>query len=95
MTIEESKVMWQLEKEHTDYAKLTDEMKQLYDIVDKLINDGKITYEDFTSDVLDAMTTNIVNNGKENKNPDRHEQVKAMCLDLIQKYNNIKTDNNG
>lgn len=94
MTIEESKMMWQLEKENTDSTKLTDEMKQLYDIVDKLINDGKITYEDFTSDVLDAMTTNIVNNGKENKNPDRNEQVKAMCLDLIEKYNNIKTDNN-
>ncbi len=94
MTIEESKAMWELEKENTDYTKLSKEMKQLYDKVDELINAGVITYEEFTSDTIDAMTTNIVNNGKANKNPDRYEQVKVMCLDLLEKYNNIKTDNN-
>ena len=86
MTIEESKTRWQLEKQRTDYSKLSDEMRQLYDVVDGLIEAGTITYDDFVTDVLDAMTTNIVSNGKENKDPDRHEQVKAMCLGLIDKY---------
>ncbi len=86
MTIEESKIMWELEKSNTNIKFLNKEMQKLYKRVDKLINDGIITYEDFTNDMLDEVTNNIISNGKDNMNPDRAEQVKTICLNLLKKY---------
>lgn len=86
MTIEESKIMWELEKQNTNFDFLTKEMKKLYNQIDKLISGGIITYEDFANDVLDELTNNIVDNGKMNINPDRAEQVKTVCLNLLKKY---------
>ena len=65
MTNEESKAMWELEKKNTDPKTFTKEFAKLYALVDELINNDIITYEDFTNDVIDAMTTDIVNNTKE------------------------------
>lgn len=69
MTIEESKMMWKLEVENNKplYSSFSKEMKRLYNKVDELINEGVITYEDFTNDVIDSITTTIVDNGKNNK----------------------------
>lgn len=66
MTIEESKMMWKLEVENNKplYSSFSKEMKRLYNKVDELINEGVITYEDFTNDVIDSITTTIVDNGK-------------------------------
>lgn len=86
MTIEESKIMWELEKRNTNTKFFSIEMKKLYERVDKLINSGIITYEDFTNDTLDEITTNIVNNGKTNANPDKVDQMKTVCLNLLKKY---------
>ena len=62
MTIEESKMMWKLEVENNKplYGSFSKEMKRLYNKVDELINEGVITYEDFTNDVIDSITTTIV-----------------------------------
>lgn len=86
MTIEESKIMWELEKTNTDTRFFSKEMKKFYKKVDELINSGIITYEDFTNDVLDELTSNIVSNGKDNLNPDRVNQVETMCANLLKKY---------
>ena len=86
MTIEESKVMWNLEKENINFKLLTKEMKALYDKVDELINDGTITYEDFTNDMIDALTNNIISNGQANAEPNRAEQINAICESLLNKY---------
>lgn len=86
MTIEESKIMWELEKRNTNTEFFSKEMKKLYDRVDKLINGGIITYEEFANDTLDEITTNIVNNGKTNVNPDKVDQMKIVCLNLLKKY---------
>lgn len=66
------------------------EMKRLYNKVDELINEGVITYEDFTNDVIDSITTTIVDNGKNNAEPSRADQVNAMCDMLFKKYEEYK-----
>lgn len=92
MTIEESKMMWKLEVENNKplYGSFSNEMKQLYNKVDELINEGIITYEDFTNDVIDSITTTIVDNGKSNATPSRADQVNAMCNMLFKKYEEYK-----
>lgn len=88
MTIEESKMMWKLEVENNKpiYGSFSKEMKRLYNKVDELINEGVITYEDYTNDVIDSITTTIVDNGKSNAEPSRADQVNAMCDMLFKKY---------
>lgn len=92
MTIEESKMMWKLEVENNKplYGSFSNEMKRLYNKVDELINEGVITYEDFTNDVIDSITTTIVDNGKSNAEPSRADQVNAMCDMLFKKYAEYK-----
>ena len=92
MTIEESKMMWKLEVESNKplYSSFSKEMKRLYNKVDELINAGVITYEDFTNDVIDSITTTIVDNGKNNAEPSRADQVNAMCDMLFKKYEEYK-----
>ena len=88
MTIEESKMMWKLEVENNKplYGSFSKEMKRLYNKVDELINEGVITYEDFTNDVIDSITTTIVDNAE----PSRADQVNAMCDMLFKKYEEYK-----
>jgi hypothetical protein len=92
MTIEESKMMWKLEVENNKplYGSFSKEMKRLYNKVDELINEGVITYEDFTNDVIDSITTTIIDNGKSNAEPSRADQVNAMCDMLFKKYEEYK-----
>lgn len=92
MTIEESKMMWKLEVENNKplYGSFSKEMKRLYNKVDELINEGVITYEDFTNDVIDSITTTIVDNGKSSAEPSRADQVNAMCDMLFKKYGEYK-----
>lgn len=92
MTIEESKMMWKLEVENNKplYGSFSKEMKRLYNKVDELINEGVITYEDYTNDVIDSITTTIVDNGKSNAEPSRADQVNAMCDMLFKKYEEYK-----
>lgn len=92
MTIEESKMMWKLEVENNKplYGSFSKEMKRLYNKVDELINEGVITYEDFTNDVIDSITTTMVDNGKSNAEPSRVDQVNAMCDMLFKKYEEYK-----
>lgn len=92
MTIEESKMMWKLEVENNKplYSSFSKEMKRLYNKVDELINEGVITYEDFTNDVIDSITTTIVDNGKNKAEPSRADQVNAMCDMLFKKYEEYK-----
>ena len=95
MTIEESKMMWKLEVENNKplYGSFSKEMKRLYNKVDELINEGVITYEDFTNDVIDSITTTIVDNGKSNAEPSRADQVNAMCDIQYNKNQEKKKEN--
>lgn len=87
MTIEESKAMWNIEKSNVDQVNFTKGMKDLYKAVDKVIENGIITYEDFTNDTIDELTTLMVQEGKgEIDTADRVEQIDLMCKRLTEKY---------
>lgn len=87
MTIEESKAMWNIEKSNVDQVNFTKGMKALYKAVDKVIENGIITYEDFTNDTIDELTTLMVQEGKgEINTADRVEQIDLMCKRLTKRY---------
>ena len=88
MTHEESKNMWELEKKNSRPELFTKPMKKLYDIVEKCIEDDVIRYDDFTSDMIDELTTVIVENGKKEEETtlDRAEQIDQICSNLTKKY---------
>jgi hypothetical protein len=87
MTIEESKAMWNIEKSNIDQVNFTKGMKALYKAVDKVIENGIITYEDFTNDTIDELTTLMVQEGKgEIDTVDRVEQIDLMCKRLTKRY---------
>lgn len=87
MTIEESKAMWNIEKSNVDQVNFTKGMKDLYKAVDKVIENGIITYEDFTNDTIDELTTLMVQEGKgEIDTADKVEQIDLMCKRLTKRY---------
>nr|DAX32642.1 MAG TPA: hypothetical protein [Caudoviricetes sp.] len=81
--------MWQLERSNINKEHLTKAMKELYDRVDVLIQNGELLYETFANDMIDAITTVIVKNGKEGVEQDRIEQVDAICNELLNKYEEL------
>ena len=89
MTIEESQVMWQLERSNINKEHLTKPMKELYDRVDALIQNGELLYETFANDMVDMITTVIVKDGKEGVEQNRTEQVDAICNELLNKYEKL------
>lgn len=86
MTREESINLWKLEKESSNTAVFTDGMKRLWDKVDELINSGELMYDQFTSDIIDALTTIIVDKTKDGVELDRVTQIDYMCDKLYEKY---------
>lgn len=55
MTVEESKVMWQLEKASLENKELSESMQHLYSTVDDLIERGVITYDQFVKDIAEVI----------------------------------------
>lgn len=86
MTREESINLWKLEKESSNTAVFTDGMKKLWDKVDGLINNGELMYDQFTSDIIDELTTVIVDKTKDGVELDRVAQIDDMCDRLYEKY---------
>lgn len=60
MTKEESIAMWKVEKAHTDKNLLTKKMNKLFDLVEELIMNGDLMYDQFSGDMLDEVTTTII-----------------------------------
>lgn len=88
MTKEESINLWKLEREHVESNSkhMNPSMKKLYDVVDNKIMAGELLYEDFANDMLDMVTTLIVEYGQTGEEPDRVTQVEDICNRLIKKY---------
>lgn len=89
MTHEESLMMWKLEKENFDKSigLASKDMKKMYSILDTVINEGIITYGDFTNDMIDELTTLMVEEGKSgNGQKDRAAEVDIICKRLTEKY---------
>ncbi len=94
MTKEESLMMWKLEldnfNKHIEHA--SNPMKKLYKVLDKVINEGIITYEDFTNDIIDELTTVTIENSKTEENKDRATEIDAICKRLTEKYESKYTE---
>lgn len=86
MTQEESVMMWKMELEHFKPEFASKEVKKLYKTLDKVITDAVITYEDFTNDMIDELTTLLIENTNNNVELDRAEQVDTICKRLNDKY---------
>lgn len=89
MTHEESLMMWKLEMENfnKNIEMASKDMKKMYKILDTVITEGIITYEDFTNDMIDELTTLMVEEGKSGKDPkDRSTEVDIICKRLAEKY---------
>lgn len=88
MTKEESQMMWKIELDNFEQHKelASKEMKKLYSTVDKVITEDIITYEDFTNDMIDELTTSIVEQGKSNAEVNRATEVDNICKRLTEKY---------
>lgn len=89
MTQEESLMMWKLEMENfnKNIGLASKDMKKMYSILDTVINEGIVTYEDFTNDMIDELTTLMVEEGKSgNGQKDRATEIDIICKRLTEKY---------
>ena len=62
MTKEESIAMWNIEKNSADSSTFTKKMKKLFSKVEELIMSGELMYDQFSGDMLDAVTDMIIDN---------------------------------
>lgn len=86
MTKEESIAMWKVEKEHTNKNLLTKKMSKLFDLTEELIMNGDLMYDQFSGDMLDEVTTTIIEGSKNETNLDRAAQIDLICERLYEKY---------
>lgn len=86
MTHEESMTMWEMERSSMNPDLLSETMKKLFDKVEVLIKEGKLMYDQFSGDMLDAVTTMIIDNSKTETELDRAGQVDYLCKKLYEKY---------
>lgn len=84
MTHEESLMMWKLEKDSFDKneAMASKDMKKLYKILDKVIVENVVTYEDFTNDMIEELKSIT----KDETGKDRGFEVDEICKRLTKKY---------
>lgn len=86
MTKEESIVMWNIEKSNTDSSTLPKKMKKLFNKVEELILSGELMYDQFSEDMLDAVTDIIIDNTNKGTTLDRADQIDYLCDKLYEKY---------
>lgn len=86
MTKEESIVMWNVEKGSTNSSMFTKKMKKLFDKVEELILSGELMYDQFSGDMLDAVTDMIIDNTNKGTTLDRADQIDYLCDKLYEKY---------
>lgn len=89
MTHEESLMIWKLELDNfnKNIGLASKDMKKMYKVLDKVINESIITYEDFTNDMIDELTTMIIVEACKNKeDKDRATEIDTICKRLTEKY---------
>lgn len=75
MTKEESITMWNIEKNSADSSTFTKKMKKLFSKVEELIMSGELMYDQFSGDMLDAVTDMIIDNTNKGATLDRADQI--------------------
>ena len=86
MTKEASIAMWNIEKSNTDSSILPKKMKKLFNKVEELILSGELMYDQFSGDMLDAVTDMIIDNTNKGATLDRADQIDYLCDKLYEKY---------
>lgn len=86
MTKEESIAMWNIEKSNTDSSILPKKMKKLFNKVEELILSGELMYDQFSGDMLDAVTDMIIDNTNKGTTLNRADQIDYLCDKLYEKY---------
>lgn len=86
MTKEESIAMWNIEKNSADGSTFTKKMKKLFSKVEELIMSGELMYDQFSGDMLDAVTDMIIENTNKETTLDRADQIDYLCDKLYEKY---------
>ena len=86
MTKEESIAMWNIEKNSVDSSTFTKKMKKLFSKVEELIMSGELMYDQFSGDMLDAVTDMIIENTNKETTLDRADQIDYLCDKLYEKY---------
>ena len=86
MTKKESIAMWNIEKSNTDRSILPKKMKKIFDKVEGLILSGELMYDQFSGDMLDAVTDMIIDNTNKGATLDRADQIDYLCDKLYEKY---------
>lgn len=86
MTKEESIAMWNVEKGSTNSSMFTKKMKKLFGKVEELILSGELMYDQFSGDMLDAVTDMIIDNTNKGTTLDRADQIDYLCDKLYEKY---------
>lgn len=61
-------------------------MKKLFNKVEELILSGELMYDQFSGDMLDAVTDMIIDNTNKGATLDRADQIDYLCDKLYEKY---------
>lgn len=64
-------------------------MKKLFNKVEELILSGELMYDQFSGDMLDAVTDMIIDNTNKGTTLDRADQIDYLCDKL---YENIRSN---
>lgn len=79
---EESLIMWKVERSTLDI--IGKNFKELTEIVDKLMNNYSLTYEEFRNDMADVI--NDLRESDDKSLSSRRGIIDVMCEALINKY---------
>lgn len=73
-------------KSNTDSSILPKKMKKPFNKVEELILSGELMYDQFSGDMLDAVTDMIIDNTNKGATLDRADQIDYLCDKLYEKY---------
>lgn len=88
MTYEESKALWKLEKDGFDKVAETEVAKELFKLVDELINSDTILYQDF----IDMIMKQMYNMSETDDINERKQQMQDMYSTVLEHFKKIKDE---
>lgn len=88
MTYEESKALWKLEKDGFGKVAKTEVAKELFKLVDELINSDTILYQDF----IDMIMKQVYNMSETDDIDKRKQQIQDMYSIVLEHFKKIKDE---
>lgn len=88
MTYEESKALWELEKDGFDKVSKTEVAEELFKLVDELINSDTILYQDF----IDMIMKQVYNMSETDDIDKRKQQIQDMYSTVLEHFKKIKDE---